>query len=114
VALVIGNASYRNVRPLQNPVNDAQAMTKALRLAGFETILVEDAGKEQMEQALQTFRNRLLPGDVALFYYSGHGFQMEHQNYLVPIDYKSSDYAGAKKHVFAGGRSITQDIGSST
>jgi hypothetical protein len=44
VALVIGNDAY-SIRPLQNAVNDARAMDRALRGAGFRTILANAAGE---------------------------------------------------------------------
>jgi len=86
-ALIIGNDSYTQ-SPLKNAVNDARAMDKALRAAGFQTRLVENASKEQMEDAFGAFADALGPDSVALFYYAGHAFQIENENFLVPVDYK--------------------------
>jgi len=36
VALVVGNSSYRNLTPLDNPRNDASLMAETLRSIGFE------------------------------------------------------------------------------
>jgi tetratricopeptide (TPR) repeat protein len=86
VALVIGNDNY-SIRPLQNAVNDARAMQKALSSAGFFVIERENAGKVGMEEAIAAFLEKIGPGDVALFYYAGHAIQIENENVLVPTDF---------------------------
>ncbi|MCX6637819.1 MAG: caspase family protein [Acidobacteria bacterium] len=87
VALIIGNDAY-SIGPLKNAVNDARAMDKALRAAGFQTKLLENATKEQMDEALGAFADSLGPDHNALFYYAGHAFQIENENFLIPIDFK--------------------------
>jgi tetratricopeptide (TPR) repeat protein len=87
VALIIGNDAY-SIGPLRNAVNDARAMDKALRAAGFQTTLLENASKEQMDDALGAFADLLGPEHNALFYYAGHAFQIENENFLVPVDFK--------------------------
>ena len=87
VALIIGNDAY-TVGPLKNAVNDARAMDKALRSAGFKTRLLENASKEQMDEALAVFADSLGPDHSALVYYAGHAFQIENENFLVPVDFK--------------------------
>jgi len=82
VALIIGNDAY-SIRPLQNAVNDARAMDRALRGAGFRTILKENASKEAMEKAFVELLESLGPDDTALFYYAGHGVQIVNENFLV-------------------------------
>jgi len=86
VALVIGNDNYRNVPKLSNAVNDARAMAQALRECGFEVKLVVDANFEQMGTSVDDFSKSLHRGDVALFYYSGHGMQVNGENYLAPVE----------------------------
>jgi uncharacterized caspase-like protein len=86
VALVVGNAAYRNVAPLKNPLNDARDMAKALRELGFDVIRVENANKQQLDRAIGEFSSKLTSGSVGLFYYSGHGMQENGHNYLVPVD----------------------------
>ena len=85
VALVVGNAAYKE-QPLRNPVNDARAVAGALREAGFEVMLRENASKQALERAIADFGERLGPEAVGLFYYAGHGIQARGQNYLVPVD----------------------------
>ena len=85
IALLIGNASYRSA-PLRNPVNDVNAMSRKLRSLGFTVIAKHNLNRQQMRQAVKSFRQRLRRGDTALLYYSGHGVQVEGQNYLLPIN----------------------------
>jgi hypothetical protein len=42
-ALIIGNVAY-SFAPLKNPINDAEAMGKALEGARFKVIMETDAG----------------------------------------------------------------------
>src|SRR5262249_5417395 len=85
VALVIGNGAYK-MGALQNPVNDARAMAAVLKQIGFQVIAVENATKPAMERAVAEFGHALTPGSVALFYYAGHGLQLNGHNFLVPVD----------------------------
>ena len=87
IALVIGNAAYPEA-PLRNPVNDARAMAQALRGRGFEVILRENATKSQMEIATADFGEKLTEGATGLFFYAGHGMQVNGRNFLIPIDAK--------------------------
>lgn len=84
VALVIGNAAYQD-SPLRNPVNDATDIAQALRSVGFTVTLKTNLDKMNMENAVRSFRAGLKTGDVALFYYSGHGMQVNGINYLIPV-----------------------------
>ncbi len=86
VALIIGNGSYKSSR-LKNPRNDARLMAKTLAAAGFDVMTVMDASAGNMRQAVSDFGSRLqTPGSVALFYYAGHGVQVDGDNYLIPLD----------------------------
>lgn len=86
VALVIGNNSYANARPLANPINDAAVMADSLRSVGFTVILRTDADLKAMKGAVREFVQALPSGGVGLVYYAGHGVQVKGQNYLIPID----------------------------
>lgn len=86
VALVVGNANYV-VGRLKNPINDARAMADALRASGFEVEMTTDADLSSMQAVLQSFGRRLSErrGSVGLFYYSGHGGQVDGRSYMIPI-----------------------------
>jgi tetratricopeptide (TPR) repeat protein len=96
VALIIGNDAYSG-RPLKNAVNDARIMDKALRGAGFKTILRENAKKADIEEAVTEFVDQLGPDDTALFYYAGHGVQIASENFLVPVDFEAASSVSLAK-----------------
>jgi len=103
-ALVIGNSAYgAEVSPLPNPVNDATDMAAMLQPLGFDVILVLNATRQQMEEALAAFRRQLRPGGVGLFYFAGHGAQVEGINYLIPIG------ANVEKAVTAQAESVSAE-----
>jgi uncharacterized caspase-like protein len=85
VALIIGNSTYKQ-SPLANPSNDARAMALKLRELGFAVIEKQNATREDMANASREFGNRLKTGGVGLFYYAGHGVQLNGLNYLLPVD----------------------------
>ncbi|MEI6206879.1 MAG: caspase family protein [Desulfuromonadales bacterium] len=90
VALVIGNSSYTS-SPLRNPVNDARAMAATLRRIGFDVEEKTDLGYVAMNKAVEGFGKRLAAGGVGLFYYAGHGVQVQGANYLLPVDAEIDD-----------------------
>jgi Flp pilus assembly protein TadD len=83
-ALVIGNGSYKD-SPLVNPTNDARDVAQALTRVGFEVIHKENLTQSEMKMAIREFGEKLKNGGVGLFYYAGHGMQVEGRNYLIPI-----------------------------
>ena len=85
LALVIGNGKYASA-PLANPTHDAKAMAKALEGLGFEVTLLTDADQREMKRAINAFGEALVGGGgVGLFYFAGHGIQVNGQNYLLPV-----------------------------
>jgi tetratricopeptide (TPR) repeat protein len=89
VALVIGNAGYKNVGALANPQRDAAAIAASLRSIGFETVMfVNDAARDKLIDALRAFANEAEKADWAMVYYAGHGIEVNGVNYLIPVDAK--------------------------
>ena len=86
VALVIGNDDYENVAKLQKANNDAEAVSKELAAIGFQVTTAKDIGRRAMSRAVLEFEKSIQPGDLALFYYAGHGFAISGQNFLLPVD----------------------------
>lgn len=85
VALVIGNSAYR-VGPLDNPANDARDMARALSDVGFDVSLLVNADRREMLGAVRDFGRKIKGGGVGLFFYAGHGLQVDGENYLAPVD----------------------------
>jgi hypothetical protein len=94
-ALVIGNAAYPGSGRLDNPVNDAIAVSQRLRLMGFTVIMVTDANRQRLVQAMTQFRRSAASADLSLMFYSGHGVQIFGKNYMLPTDVDQSDPAQA-------------------
>jgi len=98
IALVIGNSAYPDM-PLTNPKNDAQDIAQTFEDMGFIVIKVLDADKEQMAMAIDDFAKKIQNVNAAVFYYSGHGMQVNGQNYLIPIGRTPSTQITEAKHV---------------
>ncbi|RUW90616.1 caspase domain-containing protein [Mesorhizobium sp. M7A.F.Ca.US.010.02.1.1] len=86
VALVIGNGTYAEAGTLANPVNDALDIADKLRSIGFDVIEGNDLGKRELERSIGEFSDALEGAGVGLFYYAGHGLQVDGRNYIVPVD----------------------------
>src|SRR5262245_53309528 len=82
VALLIGNNTYESIPKLQTAVNDARAVGATLRALGFSVSITENRSRRAMSEALLAFDKAIEPGDVALFYFAGHGFEIRGQNYV--------------------------------
>jgi tetratricopeptide (TPR) repeat protein len=91
VALVIGNADYKNTPALRNPQNDASDMAVSLKRLGFQVIFKQDLDKHGMDEAFREFAREVRSADAALFYYAGHAMQFEGVNYLMPVDARLAD-----------------------
>ena len=94
-ALVIGNDNYPG-NQLKNAVNDATSVSSGLKSMGYSTTLVTNVPRQAMESAISTFAEGLNHGDTAVFYYAGHGLQVNGENYLVPTDFKVAGPADVK------------------
>ncbi|MCD4770552.1 MAG: caspase family protein [Bacteroidales bacterium] len=87
VALVIGNTSYTGQAHLgDNPVNDANDMAATLGTLGFKVIKAIDANYNQMTESIREFGREKRDADIALFFFSGHGMQVDQSNYLIPVN----------------------------
>jgi len=84
-ALVIGNGDYRSIDRLDNPVNDALDMKQVLERLGFDVILKTNADRRELRAAVRSFGDKISKGGVGLFYYAGHGVQVDGINYMIPV-----------------------------
>ncbi len=85
-ALVIGNDAYQHVAKLKKAENDARAMSDTLTSIGFQVLSGTNLSRRQMNAKIQSFTAKLGPGDEALFFFAGHGVEIEGRNYLLPTD----------------------------
>lgn len=91
LGLVIGNDRYDDVPVLLKAVNDANAVSDALRDQGFDVTTVIDAPRREMNRQISTFTAQLQPGDTALVFFAGHGVEIDGENYLLPTDIVAPD-----------------------
>jgi hypothetical protein len=93
LALIIGNSKYEHVAQLPNPASDARLVAGTLQRLGFKLMdngPLVDLDKDAFERVLQEFGNEVQGmarngSTIALFYYAGHGMQVNGVNYLVPV-----------------------------
>ncbi len=86
-ALLIANGNYAHFAKLSNPITDAHLLVESLQFLGFNVTLVENASREGILDALQSFQNQLESSSgIAFFHYGGHGVQVDGRNYLIPVD----------------------------
>ncbi|HAN76778.1 MAG TPA: hypothetical protein DCQ31_02835, partial [Bacteroidales bacterium] len=86
IALIIGNGNYVQTIPLINPLNDANLMTATLKKCGFETVTMQNVDIKTFNREFAKFVGKCNTYDVALFYFAGHGFNINKTNYLLFID----------------------------
>jgi hypothetical protein len=85
-ALVIGNSKYQWEAPLPNVRRDAPDVARHFEALGLKTQLVEDADRNRMIAAVETFKANLSGADLGAIYFAGHGAQWVKDSYVVPID----------------------------
>jgi len=95
LALVIGNGHYPDAgAPLTQPINDARALTAALRRNGFDVDVVEDASRDDMDRAVDRLKAKIRSDSVVMLYFGGYGVQVGRESYMIPVDaaiWKESD-----------------------
>ena len=85
MALLIGNSNYE-AKPLRCPKNDVKELTERLQQLNFKTISLVDLTLSQMISAVEYFCSLLDKGMYAIFYYSGHGVEVNKTTYFVPVE----------------------------
>ena len=95
IALVIGNSHYPDASlPLTQPVNDARALTAALRHEGFDVDVIEDATHDDMTRAVTRLKSKVRSDSVVMLFFGGYGIQVGRESYMIPVDaviWKESD-----------------------
>ena len=107
VALVIGNSKYKS-SPLKNPVNDSRAISETLNELGFEVITGENLTQKEMKKKIAAFGKKIKNGGVGLFYYAGHGMQVNGYNYLIPVKSKIDSEEDVEYEAVNAGRVLAQ------
>ncbi|MER8482108.1 caspase family protein [Mesorhizobium sp. M1322] len=93
VAFVIGNSDYKEISALKNPAKDVVDVSNTFRAAGFDVFVASNLTKLQFEGQFRNYLAAVDGADVAVVYYSGHGFQIGGENFLIPVDASLKDAA---------------------
>ena len=93
LALIIGNSKYQRVGTLKNPQNDATDIASILSTLGFEVDYYLDLNISKMETAVRDYLLKLDEFSTGLFFFAGHGMQIDGINFLVPTDCELKDKA---------------------
>ena len=87
LALVIGNGHYPDAGdPLTQPINDARALSGALRHDGFDVDVIEDASRDDMTRAIERLKSKITPDSVVMLFFGGYGVQAGRESYMIPVD----------------------------
>jgi len=95
LALVIGNSTYPN-NDLINPINDAEDFANVLNRLGFVVRKNTDVPISDFDKLITSFGSDLNNFDVGLFYFAGHGLQIDEENFLTAVDTSFYDEGSAK------------------
>lgn len=86
-ALLIGNANYPDANaPLAQPAKNVRAMADELRRSGFQVDIKENLGREEMQRAIEAFKQKIRPDSTALLFFSGYGLQIDRQTFIIPVN----------------------------
>lgn len=100
VAWVVGNSDYAD-GILPNPVNDARLVSDSLSSLGFEVRLdLNLKSADDFGASAQSVLSNIGEAEVFLFYYAGHGIQVDNENYLIPTEADPQDEYGVKRECF--------------
>lgn len=97
-AIVIGNGAYQGSGRLENPINDARAISAKLKRMGFKVTTVENADRNKLVSSLVKFSSSAAESDLTLFFYAGHGVQISGTNYMLPTDTNLNQIGGVPLH----------------
>ncbi|HSR39079.1 MAG TPA: caspase family protein, partial [Phnomibacter sp.] len=95
-ALLFATNNYKELTQLSNPVFDATELGKILKESfGFETELVTNPTRDEMENKLAEYRDNKIygPNDQLFIFFAGHGVYNENarMGFLAASDSKKSD-----------------------
>ena len=89
LALLIANSNYPDAEAAMADVAaGADVLANVLRNHGFLVIVVRNATRAGMTEAVDRLTAAARPGSVVLVYFGGFGVQSEGQNYVIPADAK--------------------------
>jgi len=102
LALIIGNGHYPDAgEPLAQPINDARALSSALRRDGFDVDVIEDASKDDMGRAIERLKGKITEDSVVMLFFGGYGVQSGGESYMIPVDAAIWQEADVRRNGFS-------------
>ena len=88
IALLIANQNYEreDIKSLNSPHNDVKLLKEQMEKMGFKVFAFFDLRYNEVMEALEKICRKLDAGMYVLLYYSGHGFQHQNVDYIMPVD----------------------------
>lgn len=103
VVLSVGIGAYQSQSPLSATPNDARLIVSTLAQMGFQASgggALVDPDKRRFDAAVAQFGRDIQGAEIAVFYFSGHGMQIDGRNWMIPTDGRSTRPADlARQHV---------------
>jgi uncharacterized caspase-like protein len=86
LAFVVGINDYERIEKLKKAIGDAAGVAETLASRQFRVMKSLNADETAFIQDWERFKAEIEPGDEIAFFFSGHGVEVDHVNYLVPRD----------------------------
>lgn len=86
IALVIANSDYIQQNKLPACKKDGVDVKEVFEYLNFDVISGFDLNRKDMYEMISKFIDEAQSYSTVLMYYSGHGVQIDGENYFVPID----------------------------
>lgn len=86
IALIVANNYYKSGGRLVAPIPTAKKLAAKLKSKNIDVMIGHDLNRLQFLDVINDFSNKLRHYQQGLVFYLGHGFQIEGENFLIPID----------------------------
>ena len=112
--LVIGVGEYNDTSVIQLPgaLKDAKAFSEIIgRTADNPSVeLIENPTLTSLKVNILEWARKSEPGDTLILYYSGHGYSIDNDTYLIPSDVNTRYIEDTAYNFTTGLKSISSDI----
>ncbi|MDB5141074.1 MAG: hypothetical protein JWR12_2990 [Mucilaginibacter sp.] len=86
LAIVIGNDKYHESAELKFAVKDSQGIADVFIRLGYDVIHRKDIDNNVCAEILKALDDKIAGYDATIFFFAGHGFQFNGENYLTSVN----------------------------
>ena len=90
LAIVIGCNNYPG-HELNCAIDDARAISELFGKMGYQVEYYEDIDTSRCAELIQKYDTEIEQYEQSIFYFAGHGFQLDDENYLASVDCELSN-----------------------